>query len=169
MRPGSVTDPAPQDKVERHIVEHRVEAFRHLDMLIPEQVIEVPKISSSPRRSRRRRVPLVQTEEQLVEVPEFVQLAALFQQQIVDAPGSPQGFLPGQDYLLVWEQNMDIPVLHGHGGRAGRGGLLGLRPDPNSAAPSAHSPGAADEVFTWFFALFPWEKVRGSVRTRGRN
>ena len=64
-RPGSVTDPAPQVRVERHVVGHRietcpfvqildasvtqggnqlVEAFRHLDLHIPEQVIEVPKI-----------------------------------------------------------------------------------------------------------------------------
>ena len=35
-----------------------MEAFRHLVLPIPEQVIEVPKISSSSRRSRRRRVHL---------------------------------------------------------------------------------------------------------------
>ena len=35
-----------------------VEAFRHVDLRILEQVIEVPKISSSSRRSRKRRVPL---------------------------------------------------------------------------------------------------------------
>ena len=133
----------------------------------PGQVIEVPKISSSSRRSRRRRVPLVQTAEQLVEVPEFVQLAALFHKQMVDAPGSPQGFLPGQDYLLVWEQNMDIPVPQGRGGGEG---LLGLRPDPNSPASSAHSPGAVDEVLAVGFRTSPQEKkVRGWVRTRGRN
>ena len=62
-----------------------------------------------------------------MEVPEFVQLAALLQQELA-APGSPQGLLPGQDYLFVWEQNMDIPVPHGRGGRAGRGGLQGARP-----------------------------------------
>ena len=78
-----------------------VEAFRHLDLHVPEVVIEVPKISSSRRRCRRRRVPLVQTAEQLVEVLEFVSFAFLFQQQIVDAPGRPQGLLPGQDCSLV--------------------------------------------------------------------
>ena len=77
-RPGSVTDPAPQLRVQRHTVEHRVEActfvkvldapvpqggnqlvaaWWHLDLIIPEQVIEVPKVSSSSRRSRRRRFP----------------------------------------------------------------------------------------------------------------
>ena len=64
----------------------------------------------------------------------IVQLAGLFQQQVVDSLGSPQGFLSGHDFSLVWEQNMDIPVPHGHGGRAGRGGLQGARPGQNSAA-----------------------------------
>ena len=126
MRPGSVTDPAPQERVARHTVEHRidacpfvqildapvpqegdqlVEACRHIDLPIPEQVIEVPKISSPTRRSRRRTVFLsTQTAEQLVEVPEFVQFAFLLQQWIVDAPilqagrgfsESFQGSLPG--------------------------------------------------------------------------
>ena len=155
VRPGSVTDPAPQGRVERHVVEHRieacpfvqildapvphggnqlVEAFRHLDLHIPEQAVEVPKISSSRRRCRRRRVPLVQTAEQLVEVPVFVSFAFLFQQQVVDAPGRPQGLLLGQGYSLVWEQIVDTPVPHGHGGRAHRGGLQGARPGQNSAA-----------------------------------
>ena len=101
VRPGSVTDPAPQVRVERHVVEHTIEAcsfvhildapvpqlvdtFRHLDLHVPEQAIEVPKISSSLHRSSRHRVPLVQTAEQLEEVPEFVSFAFLFQQQIVD-------------------------------------------------------------------------------------
>ena len=144
-RPGSVTDPVPQEEVERHIVEHRieacpyvqildapvpqggnqlVEAFRHLDFHNPQQVIEVPKTSSSPSRSRRRRVPLVQTAEQLVEVPEFVSFAFLAR-----ACGA---------------EHVDIPVLHGRGGG---GGLQGLRPGQVSAASSSHSPGAADVVF----------------------
>ena len=94
-----------------------------------------------------------------MEVPKFVSFAFLFQQQIVDAPGRPQGLLPGQDFSLVWEQIEDTPVFHGHGGipvpqgRGGRGGFLGLRPDSNSASSSAHSPGAADDVSTGFFAL----------------
>ena len=107
-RPGSVTDPQLQERVQRHTVEHIVDACPfvqildalvpqmenqlvevswHLDLPIPEQVIAVPKISSSSRRSHRRRVPLVQqTAEQLVEVRESVQFAFLLQQQIVDAP-----------------------------------------------------------------------------------
>ena len=183
--------PGPQGK------DQLVEACRYLDLPIPEQVIEVPKISSSSRRSRRRRVSLsTQTAEQLVVVPEFVSFSFLFQQQIVDAPGSPHGFLPGQDYLLVWEQIVDVAVPHGHGGWAGRrgfqvpsqeqnsaafsgvehvdipvpcrGGLQG--PGKGSTASSSRSPGAADGVFTEFFSQFPRpKKVRSWVRTRGRN
>ena len=129
--------PCAAGEVLRHVVKHRIEAcpfvqildapvpqggnqlvktFRHLDLHIPEQVIEVPKISSSRRRCRRRRVPVVQMAEQLVEVPEFVSFAFLFQQQIVDAPGRPQGLLPGQDYSLVWEQI----VWSGSSGRSSR-------------------------------------------------
>ena len=83
--------------------EQGVEAFRHLDMLIPEQVIEVPKISSS-RRCRRRRLPVQQMVEQLVEVPEFVSFAHAIHRQIADIPilqvgrrssGGVQGILPG--------------------------------------------------------------------------
>ena len=69
-----------------------------------ELVVEVPKITSSPRRSRRRRVPLVQTAEQFVEVPTIVSYSSM--------------------HGLV-EQNADIPVPHGCGGG---GGLQGLRP-----------------------------------------
>ena len=131
-RPGSVTDPAPQERVVRHIVEHSVEpqggnqlveAFWHLDLHVPEQDIEVPKIPFSPRRSRRRRVCLVQMAEQLVEVPEFVQLAALLQQELA-APGGPQGLLPGRDYLFVWDQNRTFQFLtvvaDGRSGRSSR-------------------------------------------------
>ena len=101
-----------------------VEACRRLDLPIAEQATEVPKIPSSSRRSRRRWVPLVQqTAEQLVEVPAIVSFS----------------FLHG----LV-EQNVDIPVPHGRGGRDGGGGLQGLRPRQASTASSSHSPGAAD-------------------------
>ena len=66
-------------------------------------------------------------------VPEFVSFAFLFQQQIADAPGRPQGLLPGQGNSLVWEQIDDTPVPHGRG-RAPRGGLQGARPGQTSTA-----------------------------------
>ena len=110
-----------------------VDGFQHLDLHVPVQVIEVPKILSSRRRCRRRRVPVVQAAEELVEVPEFVQLAALMQQDTA-AHGSPQGFLPGQDYLVVWEQIVDILVPHDFGGLGGDGGFQGFSPGQGTPA-----------------------------------
>ena len=128
----------------------------------PVQAIELPKISSSRRRCRRRRVPMVQTAEQLVEVPEFVLLAALMQQDIA-VHGSPLDRIicwcgnrswafPFLMILVVWvameafkafspgqgtpaadvEQIVDIPVLQDR--REGGGGLQGCRPGQNSTA-----------------------------------
>ena len=83
-----------------------VEVCRQLDTHIPEQAIEVPKTSSSSRHSGRRRVRFAQqTAEQLVEVPTIVSYSSL--------------------HGLV-EQNVDIPVPHGRGGRVGGGGLFGF-------------------------------------------
>ena len=88
-----------------------LEVCRQLDTPVPEQVIDVPKISSS-RQSRSRRVRFAeQTAEQLVEVPTIVSYSSL--------------------HRLV-EQNVDIPVPHGHD-RVG-GGLLGLHPGQSSTA-----------------------------------
>ena len=80
------------------------------------------------------------------------------------------------------EQNVDIPVPHGRGGRVGirglqgfpgqdstafvgaervenpvprSGGLQGSRPRQASTASSAHSPGAADQAFYRGFRIFP--------------
>ena len=190
----------------RHVVEHRcpfvqildapvpqggnqlVEAFRHLDLRIPEQVVEVPKISSSRRRCRRRRVPVVQTAEQLVEVPEFVSFAFLFQQQMADASGGPQGFLTGQDYL--WEVSRSwtlqflmvvvglirevFKVLSQYINSAAvaeqivdipaRRGLSDFLPGQSStASSSSRLLDDADE------GIPVGKKVRSWVRTRGRN
>ena len=146
-----------------------MEALRQLDILIPEQAIEVPKISSSPHRSRRRRVPSVHTAEQLVEVPTIVSYSSLhgLVEQNVDIP-VPHGRRGrgGGDRLqgLRREQNsaafcgaehVDIPILHC---RAGGGGLLGFSPRQISAASPAHSLGAAAEVFTSVFRTFPVRK-----------
>ena len=95
------------------------------------------------------------------------------------------------------EQNVDIPVPPGRGGRVGvRGlqgfpgqdstafggsdhvdipvprcvGLQGSHPRQASTASSSHSHAATDEAFTVFFGTFPQQKkVPGWVRTRGRN
>ena len=85
-----------------------LEVCRQIDTPIPEQVIDVPKISSS-RQSHRRRVPFAeQTAEQLVEVTTIISYSSL------------RGIV---------EQNVDIPVPHGRG-RVG----LGLHPGQSSTA-----------------------------------
>ena len=150
-----------------------VEVCRLLDVLIPEQAIEVPKISS-PLQSRRRRVRFAeQTAEQLVEVPTIVSYSSL--------------------HGLV-EQNVDIPVPHGRD-RVG-GGLLGFLPGQSSTAfGGARFPAATAEqivdtpvprdsrvlhyiVVFWFagygksrvFRTIPRKKkARTWARTRGRN
>ena len=149
-----------------------VEACRHLDLPIPEQAIEVPKISSS-RQSHRRRVRFAeQTAEQLVEVPTIISYSSLrgIVEQNVDIPvprgrGRSRGGLglhPGQsstaysgaDFLpaATAEQNVDIPVP--------RGGQ-----DLPSSASSPGLPGTANQgVFNTFFP--EGKKVRRWARTR---
>ena len=80
-----------------------VEMCRQLEMLIPEQATEVPKISSSSRLSCRRRVlRLPQMVEQLVEVPTIVSVSSL---------------------RALVEQNVNIQVPHGRGRLVGRRGV----------------------------------------------
>ena len=151
-----------------------VEAFRHLDLHIPEQVIDVPKISSSRGRCRRRRVPVVQTAEQLVEVPTEPGCALSVLASKFYSKRELRGFLSGQGSTasgsVLIEQNVHNPVPQGRGGRGGpqgflpgqdstafcgadrienlvprSGGLQGSRPGRVSSASSAHSPGAAVE------------------------
>ena len=103
----------------RHVC-RRLASLKHINMPIPEQAIDVPKISnpaSSSRRCRLRGVCMVPLEhqmaEQLVQVPMIVSFSSL--------------------HGLV-EQNVDIPVPHGRGDRGGGRGLQGLRPGQNSTA-----------------------------------
>ena len=106
-----------------------VEVCRLLDVLIPEQAIEVPKISSSSRRSCRRRVRSAQQiAEQLVEVPTIVSYSSL--------------------HGLV-EQNVDIPVPSGRGGRVGVRGLQGSPgQNPTAFGEAEHFPvGTAEQLF----------------------
>ena len=103
-----------------------MEVCPQLDTHVPEQATEVPKISSSRRHSRRRRVRFAEpTAEQLVEVPTIISCSSL--------------------HGLV-EQNVDIPVPHGRG-RVGGRGLLGLHPGQSSTAfgGAEHFPAATAE------------------------
>ena len=63
----SLDVPVPQ-------MENKLVVCWQFDIYIPEQAIEVSKISSSLRRFRRRWVPSVQTAEQLVEMPTILVL-----------------------------------------------------------------------------------------------
>ena len=134
----------------------------YLDTPSPEQVIAVPKISSSSRCSRTvLRDP--QTAEQLVEVPTVVSFSSLQQQtveQIIDIPvprtrgdrGGPRGFSPGQgSSQRTVEQIVDIPA---------GGGLQDFLPDPWLSASSAVS---RDEAFQRVFRTFP--RVQKSARS----
>ena len=68
VRPGSVTDNAPQERVERHIVEHRVEAcpfVKILDALVPQMAEELPDVLQFFDA-------LMLDLEQVIEVPKFL-------------------------------------------------------------------------------------------------
>ena len=127
-RPDRLVGVRPQERDQRHTVEQAVDTVlfvpsldvpvpqmenqlvdvcRLFDVLIPEQVIEVPKISSTPRPPRRRRVRFAeQTAEQLVEVPTIISYSSLqrtVEQSVnIPVPGREgqhvglQGFLPRQ-------------------------------------------------------------------------
>ena len=99
-----------------------VEVCRQLDVRIPEQVIEVPKISSPSRHCRRRVRFVEQLAEQLVEVPTIISYSSL------------RGIV---------EQNVDIPVL----GRGGRNvGLQGFPPRQSSTAQLASQERSSERI-----------------------
>ena len=158
-----------------------MDLLRKIDALaLVEQVIALPKISLDrvPQRSVCRRS---RRAEQLVEVPTIVSYSSLQQRtakHIIEIPVphgrgdrgggyGPQGLRPGQHSTAFrGADHVDTPVPQGRGGVGGPQGFL----PSSSGASSSHSPGAVDEAFTSFFALFlKSKKVRGWVRTRGRN
>ena len=135
VRPGVLAEPRPQERVQRHTIEHIVDLVRVAPMVqildalvpqtleqlpgvlqffdtlttVPEQVLEVPKIlpEDVPMRAV---LPDTQLAEQLVEVPTIVSYSWL---------------------QLRLEQNVDIPVP-GRGGRSS--GLQGFLPGQGSTA-----------------------------------
>ena len=148
---------------------------------LDEQVIAVPK-GSLDRVSKRcpRRLPW-RVVERLVEVPTIISYSSLQQrtsEQIIDIPvpqgrgsrgghGGLQGVSQGQgSTALCGADPVDIPVPRS-------GGLQGFlqRQGPTASSSSSHfRAGAADELFQGVFRTFPqMKKVRGWVRTRGRN
>ena len=165
LRPACLAEPqGPQAGIQRHTMEHiadlvpmvqildipallgadqLVEVGRHLDLHVPEQAIEVPKISSSPRPPNRRFLFPVRMAEQLVEVPTIISYSMLRTiGQTMDIPvprvregggGGLQGFLPGQGIPAAGvEQNVEIPVPQRRRNKIG--GFQGFFPGQNSTA-----------------------------------
>ena len=203
-RPRSVTDHAPQDRVERHIVQHRIEAcpfVQILDTPVPQGGNQLAICTSLSRLSKCPRSRLHLVVHAGAGFPWCRRLNSWWKCRnscswLVCSSSRWLTLLQvltifSQDRIigLVWEQSMDIPDPHGRGGRAGRGGLQGarpgqnsaafcmeqntlkfqflkgrggrgggLRPDPNSAASSAHSPGASDEAYRAASHFSPGEK-----------
>ena len=102
------------------------------DVVLPEQVIEVPKVLTPTRCPRT--VLSAQTAEQLVEFPNVVSLIDVIGHPVETVGGGRigglPGFLPGQSYSLSAEQIVDNPVPH----RGFGGGLHGLHPGQSSSA-----------------------------------
>ena len=159
VRSEVLTEPWPQERIQRRTVEHLavlappvqildvplpqvvdqpMDVLTRFDIPVPEQVIEVPKISC-PSRPLRAVLREPQTAEQLVDVPTVVSFSSLQQQtaeQLVVLPvsrrddgGRLPGFHPGQfSVQCSAEQNIDTSVL----GRGVSGGLQGPHPGPAS-------------------------------------
>ena len=155
-------------------VEQLVDFFKDLDIEVPAQVIEVPKISQDiiPQRS----VDLVpQVVEQLVEEPTVLtptRIAVQIAEQIVDTPvprGHDQGSLPGQSSTTslssgkriserIMEQIVDFPEQTVEQ-------IVDTSPGVGLGQGSSSSAGPADEDFIGGFSHFsPPEKKRACRR-----
>ena len=143
-RPDRLFGVRPQERDQRHTVEQivdtvlfvpsldvpvpqmenqLVEVCRQPDVRIPEQVIEVRKISSPSRHCPRRVRFAEQTAEQLVEVPTIISYSSLLQRTV--------------------EQNVVIPVPD----RGGRNvGLQGFSPRQSSTAQLASQKRSSERI-----------------------
>ena len=154
-RPDRLSEVRPQDRDLRRTVDQIVDAvpgfpaldvpvpqmvdqpvvlLAAFDVLVPEQVIELPKMST-PTRCPRTVLSVPQTAEQLVEFPNVVSLIDVLRHPVEQTVGGGRigglpGFLPGQSYSLSAEQIVDIPVPR----RGFGGGLHGSHPGQSSSA-----------------------------------
>ena len=136
VRPGVLAEPRPQERVQRHTMEHIVDFVCFAPMVqildppvpqtvdklhdvlwffdrlstVPEQVIEVPKIISEdvPMRAVLRATQLA---EQLVEVPTIISFSVIL-------------LLHALLEQRIAEQNVDIPAVGGSGAGGGISGFL---------------------------------------------
>ena len=166
-RPGVLEEPEPPNVVDRvlrrtvdqladaapmvqvldtpvpQMVEQLLEVVRRLDIEVPTQVIEVPKISQDFIQERLVDCDLrhPQKAEQLLEVPTVLSLALLQQQYA--------------------EQTLTIQLLV-------VAGVVEVLPGEGSSASSSHSPGAVDEAGQGFFShFFPMLKKFDSTSALG--
>ena len=176
-RPDRLSEVRPQERDQRRTMEQVVDNTLFVPSLavpvppIPEQVIDVPKISTSSRHCRRRVRIAEQTAEQLVEVPTIVSYSSLLQQtmeQNVDIPvlgrggrnAGLQGFLSRQSstaQLASQERTSERILEQIVDSRVVGGGLQDFRPGQSSSASSSPA-GFADELGEWFFRTFPRKK-----------
>ena len=155
VRPDRLSEVRPQERDLRRTVDQIVDAVPEFpaldvpvsqmvdqpvvllaafDVLVPEQVIEVPKMST-PTRCPRTVLSVPQTAEQLVEAPNVVSLIDVIRHPLEQTVGGGRigglpGFLPGQSYSLSAEQIVDNPVPR----RCFDGGLHGSHPGQSSSA-----------------------------------
>ena len=186
-RPDRLYEVRPQGRVQRRTVEqivdttlivpsldvpvpqrenHLVEGCRHLDLPIPEQAIEVPKISSTPRPPRRRRggkcrrlYPILRYVGlwsrtwtfQFLMVVEVVSVSEVFKVFI----GQSSTAFGEAWYFPAATAEQTVDTLVPRGDRT-------LHPASSSVLPVTANQ--------WVFSTFPrGKKVRGRARTRGRN
>ena len=109
------------------------DVLKIVDLIVPAQEIEVPKISSLPRPPPRRVLPVPQTAEQLVEVPTELVYVLMVLASKVYSRRELSRLLSGQGSTASGsEQIVDNPVPQGRRRRGG--GIQGLRPGQNSTA-----------------------------------
>ena len=153
-RPDRLHEVRPQEQVLRHTVEQTgdvapglppldvlvpqmvdklEDVLKIVDLFVPEQEIEVPKISSFPRPPPHLVFPVPQTAEQLVEVPTEPVYVLMVLASKVFSRREHARILSGQGSTASGsEQIVDTPVPQSRRWRGG--GLQGLRPGQNSTA-----------------------------------
>ena len=152
LRPGVLAEPRPQERVQRHTVEHIVDLVRVapmvqiLDAPVPQTVEQLPDIL-------RFFDTLMPDPEQVIEVPQIshedVPMRAVLRdtqlaEQLVEVPTNPgYVFYVVAVQTLGWrtaaaliEQYVDNPASGGGGGS--RGGSRGPRPERDTARPGRY-------------------------------
>ena len=112
---GAVPGFPALDVLVPQMVDQPVVLLAAFDVHVPEQVIEVPKMST-PTRCPRTVLSVPQTAEQLVEFPNVVSLIDVIRHPVEQTVGGGRigglpGFLPGQSYSLSAERSVNSKWL----------------------------------------------------------